>query len=83
LTTPSWGYGYDPLFWDYGYDDIYAGVFYPYGYDDLAAYMPSGGGGYRSRLDKRLNGDPTRVLRCRSSWRSCAAMTAATSQAFR
>ena len=45
-----WGYGYDPLFWDYGYDDIYAGVFYPYGYDDLAAYMPSGGGGYRSTL---------------------------------
>jgi hypothetical protein len=38
------------LFWDYGYDDIYAGVFYPYGYDDLAAYMPSGGSGYRSTL---------------------------------
>ena len=45
-----WGYGYDPLFWDYGYDDIYAGLFYPYGYDDLAAYMPSGGSGYRSTL---------------------------------
>jgi hypothetical protein len=39
-----WGYGDDPGFWDYGYDDIYAGLFAPYGYDDLAGYLPSGAG---------------------------------------
>jgi hypothetical protein len=32
-------WGYDP-FWDYGYDDIYAGLFSPYGYDDLTGYLP-------------------------------------------
>jgi hypothetical protein len=37
-----WGYGDDPGFWDYGYDDIYAGLFAPYGYDDLTGYLPSG-----------------------------------------
>jgi hypothetical protein len=36
-------WGYDPSLWDYGYSDIYAGVFAPYGYDDLAGYLPSGG----------------------------------------
>ncbi|SDS69861.1 LTXXQ motif family protein [Bradyrhizobium canariense] len=36
-----WGYG--GPFWDYGYDDIYAGIFSPYGYDDLAGYLPQGG----------------------------------------
>jgi hypothetical protein len=35
-------WGYDPSLWDYGYGDIYAGVFAPYGYDDLAGYLPSG-----------------------------------------
>ena len=40
-----WGYGDDPGFWDYGYDDIYAGLFAPYGYDDLSGYLPSGGSG--------------------------------------
>ena len=39
-----WGYGDDPGFWDYGYDDIYAGLFAPYGYDDLSGYLPSGAG---------------------------------------
>jgi len=34
-----WGDNY--AFWDYGYDDIYAGMFSPYGYDDYAGYMPS------------------------------------------
>jgi hypothetical protein len=38
-------WGYDPSLWDYGYGDIYAGIFAPYGYDDLAGYLPSGGGG--------------------------------------
>ncbi len=35
-----WGYGDDAGFWDYGYNDIYAGLFSPYGYDDLAGYLP-------------------------------------------
>jgi hypothetical protein len=34
-------WGDDYAFWDYGYDDIYAGMFSPYGYDDYAGYMPS------------------------------------------
>ena len=42
-----WGYGDDASFWDYGYNDIYAGIFAPYGYDDLAGYLPSGGSGSR------------------------------------
>jgi len=33
-------WGYDDSFWDYGYGDIYAGLFAPYGYDDLAGYLP-------------------------------------------
>jgi hypothetical protein len=37
-------WGYDPSLWDYGYGDIYAGIFSPYGYDDLAGYLPYGGG---------------------------------------
>ena len=39
-------WGYDPSLWDYGYGDIYAGIFAPYGYDDLAGYLPYGGSGY-------------------------------------
>src|SRR5580698_10021169 len=34
-------WGYDPSLWDYGYGDIYAGLFAPYGYDDLTGYLPS------------------------------------------
>jgi LTXXQ motif family protein len=43
-------WGYDPSLWDYGYGDIYAGIFAPYGYDDLAGYLPYayGGGAYGS-----------------------------------
>ena len=37
-----WG---DFGFWDYGYPDLYAGIFAPYGYDDLAGYMAGGGRG--------------------------------------
>ena len=40
-----WGYGDDASFWDYGYNDIYAGIFAPYGYDDLAGYLPPSGSG--------------------------------------
>src|SRR5712672_1132269 len=32
-----WGDGIG--FWDYGYPDIYAGIFTPYGYDDLQGYL--------------------------------------------
>jgi LTXXQ motif family protein len=39
-----WG---DNGFWDYGYPDIYAGIFAPYGYDDLAGYMAQPGRGRR------------------------------------
>jgi LTXXQ motif family protein len=39
-----WGYGPDDSFWDYGYNDIYAGIFSPYGYDDLAGYWPQENG---------------------------------------
>jgi hypothetical protein len=39
-----WG---DYGFWDYGYGDIYAGIFAPYGYDDLAGYMAQRGRGRR------------------------------------
>ncbi|HET7887646.1 MAG TPA: Spy/CpxP family protein refolding chaperone [Bradyrhizobium sp.] len=37
-------WGYDPSLWDYGYGDIYAGIFAPYDYADLAGYLPYGGG---------------------------------------
>jgi hypothetical protein len=33
-------WGYDDAFWDYGYEDIYAGLFAPYGYDELEGYLP-------------------------------------------
>jgi hypothetical protein len=36
-------WGYDPSLWDYGYGDIYAGLFAPYGYDALTGYLPSAG----------------------------------------
>jgi hypothetical protein len=39
-----WG---DYGFWDYGYPDIYAGIFAPYGYADLAGYMAERGRGRR------------------------------------
>jgi hypothetical protein len=36
-------WGYDPSLWDYGYGDIYAGIFAPYGYSDLTGYLPTPG----------------------------------------
>jgi len=33
-----WGGGYDPFFWDYGYGDLYAGLFGPYDYDAVSGY---------------------------------------------
>ncbi|MGH6643970.1 MAG: Spy/CpxP family protein refolding chaperone, partial [Bradyrhizobium sp.] len=42
-----WGDGIG--FWDYGYPDIYAGIFAPYGFDDLAGYMAQRPSGRRHR----------------------------------
>ena len=36
-------------FWDYGYPDIYAGIFAPYGYDDFAGYLAQRPSGRRHR----------------------------------
>jgi hypothetical protein len=40
-----WGDGDYAAFWDYGYNDIYAGLFAPYGYSDLAGYLPQSANG--------------------------------------
>jgi hypothetical protein len=73
-----WGYGYDGPFWDYGYADIYAGIFSPYGYDDLSGYWPQGGSSHRVGSRQTKAPKPRRT-----SLRSCAATTAATSPACR
>jgi LTXXQ motif family protein len=55
-----WG---DNGFWDYGYPDIYAGIFAPYGYDDLASYMAQPGrSGKHNRLPAvaQMCGDDSR-----------------------
>jgi hypothetical protein len=44
-----WGGGYGGSFWDYGYNDIYAGIFAPYGYNDLVGYRPQAAGRYSGR----------------------------------
>jgi LTXXQ motif family protein len=41
LVDILWGYGLGSPFWDYGYDDIYGGLFSPFGYNDLADYLPA------------------------------------------
>ena len=52
-----WGDGIG--FWDYGYPDIYAGIFAPYGYDDLAGYLPQRPSG-RSHAQVRAVGADVR-----------------------
>jgi LTXXQ motif family protein len=55
-----WG---DNGFWDYGYPDIYAGIFAPYGYDDLASYKAQPGrSGKHNRLPAvaQMCGDDSR-----------------------
>jgi hypothetical protein len=47
-----WGGGYGGSFWDYGYNDIYAGIFAPYGYNDLVGYRPQIASRYSSRRDR-------------------------------
>ncbi len=62
-------YGYAILgdrvgFWDYGYRDIYAGIFAPYGSDDLAAYTAQGASGRENRKIPSLQelcGDASRI----------------------
>jgi hypothetical protein len=53
----TWGYGYDEPFWDYGYGDIYAGIFSPYRYDDLTGYFAQGG----VRQVRRARASSTRI----------------------
>jgi len=47
-----WGGGYGSSFWDYGYDDIYAGIFAPYGYSDLVGYRPQTASRTSSRRER-------------------------------
>jgi hypothetical protein len=47
-----WGGGYGASFWDYGYNDIYAGIFAPYGYNDLVGYRPQTASRTSSRRDR-------------------------------
>ena len=58
-----WGDGIG--FWDYGYPDIYAGIFAPYGYDDLSGYVgPRPSGRRRGRLAPlaQMCGDDSRNI---------------------
>jgi hypothetical protein len=58
-----WGDGIG--FWDYGYVDIYAGIFAPYGYDDLARYAaqrPSGRRHGRTAPLAQMCGDDSRAV---------------------
>src|SRR5229473_4432126 len=58
-----WGDGIG--FWDYGYGDIYAGIFAPYGQDDLAGYTAPGPSGRRHRRVpplQQLCGDDSREI---------------------
>jgi len=58
-----WGDGFG--FWDYGYPDIYAGIFAPYGYDELAGYMaPQPQGRRRARAVplEQMCGDDSRNI---------------------
>jgi len=58
-----WGDGIG--FWDYGYPDIYAGIFAPYGYDDLSGYLgprPSGRRHGRTAPLAEMCGDDSRNI---------------------
>ena len=65
-----WGGGYDPFFWDYGYGDIYAGLFGPYDYDALsgyAGYLPGYAGDEKTvASNRRRRHDTCRHVRQRS-----------------
>jgi hypothetical protein len=52
-------------FWDYGYGDIYAGIFGPYGYDDLSGYLAPRRHGRRHETVapvSRMCGDDSRAI---------------------
>lgn len=55
-----WGDGIG--FWDYGYPDIYAGIFGPYAYDDLIGYLPQRAPRRHARVPAlaRMCGDDSR-----------------------
>jgi LTXXQ motif family protein len=53
---PTAGYGDDPS--DYGYNDIYTGIFAPYGDDDLTGDLPPGGTSAHARHGARATADP-------------------------
>ena len=58
-----WGDGIG--FWDYGYPDIYAGMFAPYGYDDLSGYLAQRPSGRRHRGTvplAQMCGDDSRAI---------------------
>ena len=71
-----WPFAYDDIysyvifgnsvgFWDYGYADIFAGMFAPYGQQDLAAYLDSDPSGQRHRKIPPLQqfcGDDSREI---------------------
>ena len=60
-----WGDGIG--FWDYGYPDIYAGIFAPYGYDDLSAYYTAS-----PRHGRRHGGPPPIAQLCGDDSRDIA-----------
>jgi LTXXQ motif family protein len=58
-----WGDGVG--FWDYGYPDIYAGLFSPYGFDDLSGYLAQRPSGRRHRRTvplAQMCGDDSRLV---------------------
>jgi hypothetical protein len=61
-----WGDGVG--FWDYGYPDIYAGIFPPYGYSDLQGYFP------QRRYDRRRGGSVQLAQMCGNDSRAIAGM---------
>jgi hypothetical protein len=74
-----WPFAYDDIygyaifgngigFWDYGYPDIYAGIFGPYGHDDLDGYMA------QPPLKRRHGRPPTLAQFCGDDSREIAGM---------
>jgi hypothetical protein len=61
-----WGDGIG--FWDYGYPDIYAGLFAPYGYNELAGYLP------QRRSGRRHGGSAQLGQMCGSDSRAIAGL---------
>jgi hypothetical protein len=77
-----WGYGDGPGFWDYGYNDIYAGIFTPYDYDDLTGYLPPGAAAARAPQASRAAAGPVKSPAIADPATSQATARPATSQAI-